>query len=200
MRRAARLLCWVAVLSIVGGLGAPAGATSLRRAGLDDLVAHNRTIVLGEVLDSVSYWNDEGTFILTDVHVLAHEVLKGEGGSSMLTVTLMGGSVGDLTTMIVGGAELVPGSSYLLFLDRVDLPGVAAARTVKEHAQGVFEVTSDPSGGLRTVSQATRIGLVPDELGRTEPPGGAQGLPLDVMIRSIRALDQGGRGAGPEVK
>ncbi len=200
MERLRRLLYLASIAVVAGGLAAPAAATTLQRAGLDNLVAGNRTIVLGEVVDTVSYWNDEGTFILTDVHLLAHEVVKGAVEGSMVTVTLMGGSVGDLTTIIIGGAELVPGPSYLLFLDRTDLPGVKDARTVKDHVQGVFEVKGNGSGGLRTVSEAARFGLVPDELGRTEPPGGVEGLPLDVMIQSIRALDRTHRSAAPEVK
>lgn len=200
MRRAGRLLCWTAILLIAAGLGTAAHATSLLRAGLEELVAQNRTIVLGEVVDTVSYWNDEGTFILTDVHIRTDEVLKGNTEGSMLTVTLMGGTVDDVTTLIVGGAELIPGGSYVLFLDRTDLPGAPGAQTVKDHAQGVFEVRGDGGDGLRTVSQAAGMGLVPDELGLTEPPGGSRGLPLEMMRRSVRALDRGRSGAGQEVK
>lgn len=115
-------------VAVAAGAVAPAGATTLIRAGLEDLAATNDTVVVGEVLATQSYWNDEGTFILTDVRVAPAEVLKGRAARQReLTVTLMGGTVGDRTTVIVGGAELAPGRSYVLFLGEEDLPGAPAA-------------------------------------------------------------------------
>ncbi len=177
-----------------GAVAAPAGATSLIRAGLDDLTATNDTVVVGEVLATRSYWNAEGTFILTDVRLGVSEVLKGGAPEGDLELTLMGGTVGDLTTVIVGGAELAPGGSYLLFLDQADLPGAPRALTVRDHAQGAFDVVLR-GGELRAVSQASRLPLLPDFLGEAGAPGGAEGLALDETIAAIREL--AGRRGGP---
>lgn len=169
---------------IASAAAAPADATTLLRQGLDELVATNRTVVLGEVVDATSYWNAEGTFILTDVRVAIDETLKGSPKEA-LTITLMGGSVGDLTTLIVGGAELIPGRSYLLFVDESDLPGAPRALTVPDHVQGAFDLVA-VGGGLRAVSQAAGHPLVPDARGIAEPPGGTRGLALETIVRSIR--------------
>jgi hypothetical protein len=173
---------------------APAGATTLIREDLAHLVAGNATIILGEVLDVSSHWNDEGTFILTDVRIAPLEVFKGKLKDREITVTLMGGTVGDLTTLIVGGAELIPGKSYVLFLNEEDLPGVKGVRTVRDHSQGAFDIVL-AKDGIRAVSQANRHPLVPDAKGISEPPGGRQGLPLDVLRQEVRELvkDQGAR-------
>jgi hypothetical protein len=181
---------WVRVLTafaVLAGMASTAEATTLERRGLEDLVATNATVVLGEVVDLHSYWNDGGTFILTDVRVAPREVVKGKVRSGELTFTMLGGTVGELTTLIVGGPVLVPGRTYLLFLDRDDLPGAAHALTVRDHAQGVFDVRSAREG-LRAVSQAHDHPLVPDLFGRTDAPGGVEGLPLDAMLDSIRDL------------
>ena len=172
---------------------AQASATTLVRAGLAELATGNSTIVVGKVLDTRSYWNEGGTFILTDVRVAVHEVLKGQVTGDELTLTIMGGTVGDLTTLIVGGAELQPERSYVLFLGERKLPGVREkALTVSDHCQGAFDLV--PAGeGLRAISQANRHPLVPDPQGLSEPPGGAEGLALDSMIRSIRNLTRPGR-------
>lgn len=167
-------------------IAVPAGATTLRRAGLEALVADNHTVVVGEVLDAHSYWNADNTFILTDVRIEVADVLKGEA-PAVMTVTVMGGAVGDLTTLIVGGPELFPGRSYVLFVGHADLPGAARANTVRDLAQGVFDLRAE-GGVVRAVSQASEMPLVPDFFGQAEPPGGVRGLELASMVRTVREL------------
>lgn len=185
--RSIRTTLWrVVAVVAVAGVALPLNATILIRAGLEDLTATNEIVVLGEVLDMDSYWNADGTFILTDVRFAPIEIVKGNPRQDEIIVTLMGGTVGDLTTVIVGGAELVPGRPYVLFLSRGSLPGVETVLTVREHSQGVFNVVNT-ADGPRAVSQA-HIPLLPDRRGVSEAPGGARGLQLDVMLDSIRSL------------
>lgn len=187
MQAARKMLYAAAVLATAIGMAAPSSASTLIRQSLDGLVATNPTVVVGVVLNAHSYWNDEGTFILTDVRLKATDVLKGNQRDTDFTVTLMGGTVGDLTTMIVGGAELLPGKSYVLFLGNGDLPGVHGVRTIRDHSQGVFEVVK-ARDGMRAISEANRHPLYPDALGFVDPPGGARGLLLNDMVRSIREI------------
>ena len=108
-----------------------------------------------------------------------------------------GGSVGDLTTLIIGNPELAPGSSYVLFLNDEDLPG-GKALTVRSLIQGAFDVKIGRDG-LRAVSQANAHPLLPDAFGSFEAAGGAEGYPLNSMMQSIR--DMAARdGARREVK
>jgi hypothetical protein len=165
---------------------APLSATTLVRAGLDELVASNERVVVGEVLDAVSYWNQDRTFILTDVRIAPAETIKGKNERE-LTVTLLGGTVGGLTTLIVGGAELLPGRSYVLFLNPEKLPGTRQTLTLRDHSQGAFEVTNR-KGELRAVSQAVRHPLAPDRSGRIDAPGGAEGLPLATLLENLRGI------------
>ena len=165
----------------------PAGATTLVRMGLEDLVATNASVVRGRVIDVESRWNDDHTFMLTDVRFAADDVLKGARGDKEITVTIMGGTVGDLTTMIVGGPELTPGREYVLFLNREALPGAPGALTVRDLCQGVFDVVRIP-GGDRAISQATRHPLLAGPFGETEAPGGGYGLSLADMTRDVRRM------------
>lgn len=179
---------WALALGAVVGaaIAAPAGALTMRRAGLEQLVADNHTVVVGEVVDAHSYWNADNTFILTDVRVEVADVLKGEAGPVM-TITLMGGTVGDLTTLIVGGPELIPGRPYVLFVGEGDLPGAAKATTLRDLTQAVFDVRLE-GGVVRARSQATSMPLVPDLFGETDPAGGRQGVAFDALVTSIREL------------
>jgi len=178
---------FAATALVTACIASPAGATTLRRTDLEDLVATNRTIVVGEVRDVRSYWNKDRTFILSDVRVAAREVVKGDPKERDITVTLMGGTVGDKTVVIVGGPALQPGRSYVLFLDRGDLPGAPAVRTLRDHAQGIFDVVGS-GNDIRAVSQASRHPLMKDALGRTDAAGGPQGLPLKALIGSIQQI------------
>jgi hypothetical protein len=180
-----RILCGVVAVAITASVAAPAGATTLVRQSLDELVAANGTVVIGEVLDATSYWNADKSFILTDVRVAVADAVKGSPGSEV-TVTLMGGKVGETTTLILGGAQLVPGSAYVLFLNQEDLPGVKGALTVRDHVQGAFDIKIGKGGALRAVSQANGHPLVPDRLGYIDAPGGTNGFPLNAMLQSIR--------------
>lgn len=188
MSVARRLLRGALVLAIAASIVAPAGATTLVRADLDKLAAENATVVLGEVENVHSYWNADGTFILTDVYFKAHEVIKGDLQKRReLKITLMGGTVGDLTTLIIGAPELVPGNTYVLFLNEEDLPGAPSALTVRDLVQGAFDVVMTKDG-LRAVSQANGHPLLPDTAGYMDAPGSVEGLDLKSMIHSIREL------------
>lgn len=199
MQRVRRSLGGWMALALAATLSAPVHASTFIHAGLDELVAGNETVVIGEVVDTKSYWNSDGSLIFTDVRIAPREVLKGVLDKRELTVTVAGGTIADLTTVIVGGAQLIRGNSYVLFLDRADLPGAPGVRTVRHHAQGVFDIVLGKNG-LRAVSQATRHPLLPDAKGVFEAPGGAEGLPLEALKNSIRDLAARPRGAHREVK
>ena len=169
----------VPVLTATMSMVAPAAATTLVRQGLDRLTTENEAVVQAKILETHSYWNDDHTFILTDVRARASRVFKGPDAESV-TLTLMGGTVGEVTTLIVGGASLVPGSEYVLFLAHADLPGASGRLTVREHAQAVFVLENG-----RAFSEAIGEPLVPDANGDTAVPGGEDGLAVDELIRQI---------------
>jgi len=162
----------------------PAGATTLIRQGLDKLTAENQSVVHGKVLDIHSYWNADHSMILTDIRVLASTVLKGDPAREV-TFTVLGGTVGDVTTLIIGGPEFVPGSEYVLFLNRERLRDDLEALTVRDLSQGAFEI-ADLGTGRRVYSQALGHPLLADGEGVTEPPGGRDGLTLDEIFTQVR--------------
>jgi hypothetical protein len=183
--RLPRNVVWIpfALVVLAVPLATSAGATTLVRQGLETLAGQNAMIVQGRVLDIHSYWNDDRGFILTDVRLRPTQVLKGERPEGDITFTVMGGTVGDITTLVIGNPELVPGSHYVLFLNRESLPGAATRLTVRDLVQGAFDVVQG-----RAISQAIHHGLVPDAAGKTEPPGGEEGIALDEMTRQIHQI------------
>lgn len=173
---------WSLTLVAAAILPVPASATTLVHRGLEELTRGSELVVQAKVLDIHSYWNAEHTFILTDVHVRPSRVLKGPLGDD-LTLTLLGGTVGETTTLVLGGPDLAPGSEYVLFLGRADLPGAPGRFTVRELMQGAFDIRDG-----RAFSQALGEPLVPDGQGSTEVPGGTDGLALETLTRRVLEL------------
>ena len=167
-----------------------AGATTLIRQGLERLTAGNETVLQGRVTGIRSYWNTDHSFILTDVSLETIGTLKGALTTDEVVLTLMGGTIGDLTTLIVGGPELVPGSEYVLFVGREDLPAAPGRLTVRDLMQGVFDVVDTPAG-RRAVSQAIHHPLLADDQGLVDPPGGVEGMPVDELVREVQKLSGG---------
>jgi hypothetical protein len=184
--RSSRIVARFALtLAAMAMMAIPAGATTLIRQGLETLTADNGTIVRGTVVELHSYWNDDHSMILTDVRVRPSDTFKGLRAGRDVVFTLMGGTVGDVTTLIIGNPELVPGSEYMLFLNREDLPGAPARLTVRDLVQGVFDVVDGPLG-RRAVSQALRHPLMPDADGRVDVPGGIDGFAFDEFVSNVR--------------
>lgn len=171
----------VPILLVLAALlpAAPAGASQFVHVGIEDLTRGNETVVRATVSGIHSYWNADQSFILTDVRVRPSQVLKGDAPGDV-TFTVMGGTVGDVTTLVLGGADLAPGSEYVLFLSHADLPGAPGRLTTRDHSQAVFEVARG-----RAFSQAIGQPLVPDALGEDAVPGGDAGLGLDDLLARI---------------
>jgi hypothetical protein len=181
----------LAALVAVAALASATHATTLRRMGLSDLARTNERVVVGKVVDAKGRWNAEGSFMVTDVVLAVEQVVKGPE-TDRLELTIMGGVVGDLTTLIVGGAELTPGGEYVLFLTESELPGEPSTLTVRDHCQGAFDVVRDAEGA-RALSQARHQPLLTDDRGVVEPPGGADGLPLADLLADVSRAVAGPR-------
>jgi hypothetical protein len=176
------MLMSLLVLGAALTTAAPASATSLVRRGLDRLAHDSEVVVQATVLDIHSYWNSGHTFSLTDVHARPARTLKGAPAQE-LEFTVMGGTVGGTTTLIVGGADLAPGADYVLFLAHAGMPGAPDRLTVRELCQGVFVVQHG-----RARSQAIGEPLLPDEQGLADVPGGTDGLELEALAHRVLEL------------
>lgn len=94
----------------------------LVKLSLDQLTWRAATIVVGRVESTSSRWEkspdaplwSRGS-IVTDVRVVADDVLRGSAGGT-LTVTVPGGSVGDWSMPVEDAARFAPGGRYLVFL------------------------------------------------------------------------------------
>jgi hypothetical protein len=73
-------------------------------------------IVRGQVVLMRSYWNHEKMLIHTDVKLLIDEYLKGEGPKE-LTITIPGGTVGEITQWVSDTPQFHVGDYGIIFLN-----------------------------------------------------------------------------------
>jgi len=156
------------MLGVLAAL-APLNATSVQRLGLDELVARAHSIVQGNVVGSNTYRSADGNLILTSYTVQVEETLKGLPASTV-TLTTIGGRIGNTVLHVAGMPAFQPGERAVLFLEQS-----GNYTTVLGLNQGKFEVSngqvSNSIAGLSFASGAS---------------AGAMQMPLDEFKRQVK--------------
>ena len=112
-----------------------AHATTVRRLSFDELVAKAQMIVAGQVTDSTTYRTSDGKLILTSYTVQVGENIKGKAPATM-TVTTIGGKLGNTILRVSGMPQFQTGESAVLFLEKS-----GAYTTVVGLNQGKFSIS-----------------------------------------------------------
>jgi len=132
-----------AALTLVG----TARASLARAVGLQELTARSEHVLLAELLDAESVWEQIGRrrHIVTYTRVRPLDVLAGtDPKQSELLVRTLGGTVGELGELVHGEAILSVGSRNVLFV--MPVRGVLAVTAM---AQGHYPLKRDKAGAER---------------------------------------------------
>jgi hypothetical protein len=125
--------------------GAAVRAATVLELDLKQLVTKSDYIVVATVRGQHSRWNKYGR-IVTDVALEVQETLKGEvTAGERLSVTNLGGTVGDIAMQVEGSPQFVYGASMLVFLREV--PSLGELRVVGM-SQGVLYFSNGPYGQI----------------------------------------------------
>lgn len=162
-------------LAVVSAL---AGATTLEKLTLDDMVQKSTAIVRARAVSSTSVLR--GSMIYTVYRLQVAEVLKGSIAPGAAEVYVPGGTYGRFRQSIAGSPVLAPGVEYVLFLwasprGLVQVIGLS---------QGVFEVTKSASGDPLLVRGRIEADFV-DSAGRAAVDEGMR-VTLGSLRESIR--------------
>lgn len=117
---AAVLLFMLLTLLTPSALGAHVAQMSSR-----ELAAASTNVVVAVVEGREVRWNGKHTLLMTDYTLQVEERLRGLPGlpgdtPERLTLTVPGGTLGDITDEVCPTVQLEPGARYLLFLDDLD--------------------------------------------------------------------------------
>jgi hypothetical protein len=108
--------------------------------------------VIGEVQSTAGAWDVGRTTIQTRVELAVAETLKG-ATASRLTLTQVGGRVGDQVSTVAGAATFEKGERVLVFLQR----GVDGSLRLSDPLHGKFRVERDPATGRDDIVRFTGL-------------------------------------------
>ena len=185
----------VACLGLLAAI-APAGATTLRRMDLPELVSSADRIVHARAIDKTVYWDPTGTQIYTDTTFDVVAEAKGLGPST-LTVTLLGGRIDPAEMKEEGAPVFGLGEEVVLFtLQRPD-----GKNDLVGFTQGVMRVLTEDSGDKIAVSEVP-LGVTLVQLGGPQPAvvrPSPMRAPLGILLEDIRQMILNGQPAGPVI-
>ena len=115
-----------AVLSVIC-LAANANATTFAELSLDDLVTHSPVIARGHVGKVESFWNADRTAIYSHVTFQVEEMLRGNVKEKQIVILLPGGTVEDVSQVIIGAPRMESEKELILMLQKLSTN--QAART-----------------------------------------------------------------------
>lgn len=170
-----------ALLGLLCGIAAVLPALTVEQVPLERLARESGIIVRGIVMTTGARW--EGNTIHTTTTVRVTESLKGAAGTE-ITVTQLGGTVGEVTAEIPGTPVLRPGDDVVLFLTPWQ-----GKNWIHSIVLGKFSVTTS-EGVAMAVNDLRNIGLVDPVTGRevTEGEGKEQRFLLPAFLERIRTL------------
>ena len=142
-----------------------ATATTVQKFSLADLAKKSETIVLARVEDETARWDDGKKEIYTYITLAVLEPVKGMGkgkgadngkspkGEETITIRQLGGTVGNMTSIVPGTPSFRRGEEVVLFLSAKDAKGYPwvvglqqGKYTVYPDENGVKQVRNDVDG------------------------------------------------------
>lgn len=186
-----RAVAFFAMVLLLAASAPVVDATTLRRMELAELVGTAERVVHARVVDQRSYWDEGLMQIFTDTTFDVLEEAKGEGPRT-LTITLMGGRVGIIDTVVPGTPIFSLGAEAVLFTEsrpdgRKHLVGLS---------QGAMHVIVNEQTGERTAVSDAYAGVtyMAPEGGVLRPVAGPRHrAPLSTLLDTVRDLASGRR-------
>lgn len=163
-----------------------ASATTLARMSVEKMSRTAPLIVRARCTSNSTGW-DAGE-IWTFTNFAVEEAWKGSA-SPAITVRLLGGRLGNLTSNVSGAPRFRPGEEVILFLE----PTARRDFSVTSWEQGTFRIRRDVRAGGERVTQDTASFATFDPASRRFEIGGIRNLALsDFQARVEAALRAAG--------
>ena len=120
MKIISRIICTLAVLTLLISLSIPNAGAFVKEKSLSDLTIDSDSIITGKVIDKKSYWEDGNIF--TDITVSADRHIKGRS-DSQFRVKVPGGTVGNIHSEVSDTPQFGENEEVLVFLRENNVVG-----------------------------------------------------------------------------
>src|SRR5712691_5968821 len=179
-----RRFLWILFLAGLALLAVAANATTLSRMRLEELANQAMAVARLRCLSAESRW--ENGEIWTETRFEIVELNKGLL-PGVVSVRMLGGSIGNLHSRIEGVPAFRPGEEAYVFLwGREGEPF-----RVLGWSQGTFRISRDPRTGVERVTQDSAAAPVFDPQTQKFRHGGIRNLPVTIFQLKLRkALEE----------
>jgi hypothetical protein len=164
-------------------------ATTLKRMSIADLSRAAHTVVRAHCIANSTRWEAGEIWTFTTFGI--EETWKGSA-SAEITVRLLGGTAGNLTSTVSGVPRFSPGEELVLFLERTP----ARDFSIVSWMQGTFRVGHNATADEEIVTQDTAGFPVFDPSSQRFESSGIRKMPFgklrSLVIQSVQAA-QGSR-------
>jgi hypothetical protein len=177
-------LCFAAAcIALVLAMGGAASGTTLARMTLAEMAQAAPVVVRARCLTNSVRWDAGEIWTFTDFNV--EEVWKG-AAPARITVRLLGGRDGSITSRVSGIPRFHAGEDVVLFLE----PTPRGDFSVVSWEQGTFRIRRDLAGGRETATQDTASFATFDPATRRFEATGIRNLPLENFRARVDAALQ----------
>jgi len=135
------LVVAIAALALVGAQAA--FATSVLKFSLQELTKKSDSIVMARVDDAVSSWDAAHKEIYTFYTLSVLQGVKGNKGATTITLRELGGTVGNISSIVPGMPSFQKGEEVVVFLTQKDAAGYPWVMGLQ---QGKYTVTTGKNG------------------------------------------------------
>ena len=187
IRRKMRNKIWIAscvTLLFAICKASPASATTIERMSLEKMSRTARMIVRARCVGNSTRQNAGEIWTFTNFAV--EEVWRGTA-PSQITVRLLGGRAGNLTSSVSGVPRFRAGEEVLLFLE----PTPRGDFSVVSWEQGTFRIRRDPATGRESATQDTASFATFDPATRRFEAAGIRRTPVDALHARVDAALRG---------
>jgi hypothetical protein len=186
MKRWRTIRIVLSLAAVLAGAAVSGSATTLERMSVAKMTVAAQLVVRAQCVANSAAW--DGGEIWTFTSFAVEESWKGAptGAAQELTVRLLGGSVGNLTSTVSGVPRFRPGEEVILFLQNT----ARGDYSVVSWVQGTFRIRQDARSGAEIVVQDTAAYETYDPMTRRFDAEGIRNLSVaGLRLRVRSALD-----------
>jgi hypothetical protein len=163
-------------------------ATTLKRMSVADLSHAAHTVVRARCVANSTRWDAAEIWTFTTFDV--EEIWKGSA-AKQLTVRLLGGKAGNLTSTVSGVPRFAPGEESVLFLELTP----AQDFSIVSWMQGTFRIGRDHATAEEVVTQDTAAFPVFDSASQRFETTSIRKMPVGSLHSLVIASAQTGQGS-----